>query len=175
MQGLSLGVRNLRTELIRADHAAAVFPYLCDSRLYTYIDGAQPSSVAALEARFLRWAQGCSDPAEQWCNWISFDGEQPIGTLQATIRERCAILGYVVFRPFWGRGLATAGCRWLVQELFTTYRVQQVYAFVDARNLASMGVAQAAGLRKLALHESPAELPATDIAFTAQACASQTS
>jgi [ribosomal protein S5]-alanine N-acetyltransferase len=160
-------VLTLRPEPVRGDHAAAVYPYLCDSRLYTFIDGSKPSSVAALEARFLRWAEGSSDPSEPWYNWISFDGAQPIGTLQATIREGRATLGYVVFRPFWGRGFATAGCRWLMQELFTNHPVRQVYAFVDARNVASLRVAQAAGLRKLARHESPAELSATDVAFTA--------
>ncbi len=160
---------SIRTEPICRDHAFAIYPYLSDSQLYTYIQGRPPLSVAALHAQLARWEKGSLDPAEQWCNWVSFDGQQPVGTLQATIRDRSAVLGYVVFRPFWRRGFATAGCRWLVNELFTKHQVERVYAFVDARHIASMRVAEAAGLRELSAQESPAELPATDIAFMAEA------
>ncbi len=71
----------------------------------------------------------------------------PVGTLQATLRaDATAAIAYVIFTPFWGRGFASEGCRWLLTELFERRGMHEAFAYVDERNAASLRVAAAVGL-----------------------------
>jgi RimJ/RimL family protein N-acetyltransferase len=111
-----------------------------------------------LATEFRRLAAGSKDGSQVWLNWVSFDEQQPVGTLQATVfAETKAIIAYVVFRPFWGQRFGSQGCRWLLRELFERRAVREVVAYVDPRNIASLRLLEAAGL-------SPRKT-ATDVVF----------
>lgn len=151
----------MRTEMpaivaqpLRPDHAPLLFRYLTEPELYTFLPDEPPTSVEGLRRELQRLCAGSPSGRERWLNWIMVDGPQAVGTLQATIRERhSASIAYVVFRPFWGRGYATAGVRWLLRELFTVHDVETVAAEVDARNARSLVVVRAVGMQPAGEHD----------------------
>ena len=57
-----------------------------------------------------------------------------------------AELGYRLRKPFWGRGLATEGCRALLRKAFTELGIRRVYAQTMAVNTASRRVLEKSGL-----------------------------
>lgn len=133
---------------LRPEYAEELFGYLVEPDLYAFIPDEPPAGIAELRGEFERLSAGSPSGRERWLNWVMFDGAQAVGTLQATVRERAsASIAYVVFRPFWGRGYATAGVRWLLRELFMARGVETVTAEIDARNARSLAVVRAVGMQ----------------------------
>lgn len=56
-------------------------------------------------------------------------------------------LGYILDRPWWGRGLATEGARAVMRWAFGTHPFAQVACLIRPENLASLRVAARLGLR----------------------------
>jgi RimJ/RimL family protein N-acetyltransferase len=138
----------VRGEPLKPEHAAMVFRHLDDAGLYTYIPPRRPESVEALEREFRRLVAGSQDGSQVWLNWLAVHSDHPVGTLQATVfADGSAILAYVIFREYQGRGFGREGARWVLHELFERRGVRRVLAYVDERNLASIRVALAIGMR----------------------------
>ncbi|MHC5209856.1 MAG: GNAT family N-acetyltransferase [Planctomycetota bacterium] len=147
MDKAGLEARPLLPEL-----APRLFPHLADPRLYTFLPQDPPASPRALAEQFTRLAAGAPEGCgERWFNWALFAGDEPVGTLQATVQDDgVALIAYVVFAAAQGRGHATAACHWLVERLFEDESVQRVRALIDTRNLASVRVVEKVGLRRVA-------------------------
>jgi aminoglycoside 6'-N-acetyltransferase len=62
--------------------------------------------------------------------------------------SRNAEFGFTHARPAQGRGLATAAIREEVQFIFQFTKVERVFGITDARNHASVGVLERAGMSK---------------------------
>ena len=147
-KGRSLNVTaRLKIDPLRESHAQAMFPRLLDERIYRYIAGKPPASVAALAERYRRLEAGSSDPGQQWLNWCLFrlDDGTPIGSLQSTIlvRERVAWVAYVLSPDAWGHGYARESLLWLLGHLETAGTVDVARARIDSRNTPSQAVVQA--------------------------------
>lgn len=146
----------LDLEPLEARHADAIAAQYLDERIWTYFPRLRPPDVAALRAQFTRWSEGPpADVAEVegWENWVGLDREraEPIGTFQATIIQgEPANLAYAVFPAYWRHGYATEAMRAVMKHLADDHGVTRVVAEMDARNTASIGVAQALGLREVA-------------------------
>ena len=67
--------------------------------------------------------------------------------LQGDVYRRSGELGYWLGEPFWGRGIATAAARAMVEYAFTRLDLVRVYAGVFANNPASARVLEKAGLQ----------------------------
>jgi ribosomal-protein-alanine N-acetyltransferase len=146
----------ITVESLQAQHAASLFAPLSDPLLYRYIPGAPPDTAEALATEFGRLAAGSSDAAQTWLNWIFRHEQTPVGMLQATaFADGRALIAYLVFRPYWGRGFGRQGCSWLVRELFERRGVREVLAHVDARHRASRRVLAATGLSPRSAREFP--------------------
>jgi RimJ/RimL family protein N-acetyltransferase len=145
-------------EPLVAAHAAAVYDYLRDERLYTFIPREPPASVDALEGRYRRLASRLSpDGREAWLNWIArqrSDGV-PVGTFEATVYpDGAATLAYVIFVPFQRRGYAREGGRSVVAYLVREYGVGVVAAEIDTRNVASIALVEGLGFTRVATHHA---------------------
>ena len=153
---------SVRGEPLAPEHAAAVFRHLGDPALYTYIPPRLPESVEALEREFTRLAAGCTDGTQVWLNWLALQGDSPVGMLQATLlADDSAILAYVIFREYWGRGLGRQGARWVLSELFERRGVRRVLAHIDERNVASIRIALAIGMSPASAAEAESADPVT--------------
>ena len=94
---------------------------------------------------------GPLDGTETWLNWIIKKSWSDIlvGYTQATIQDRQAVIGYYVFPAYWRQGFATAALQATLCELFKTYSMNELHAFVDTRNVASIAVLAKLGFTRL--------------------------
>ena len=140
---------SLDIEPLEERHAAEMHEALLDPRLYPFIPENPPASLEHLEAMFRRFLAGPpADSGEVWLNWVIRDHSSKacIGTLQATYFASGELwAGYKIIPPWWGRGVATAGVRWLLDELQSRFPDIPVLASVDTRNLGSIRVLEKCG------------------------------
>ena len=131
-----------------ARHAEELWPLFDDPSLWEFFPHLRPDSLDALRARFHRWEQGSPSPNEQWRNWvIRLNGDDsPIGTAQATICGREALLGYTIFKRAQRRGYGAEAVGCLIDYLRTCCGVNSVLAKIDARNTASIALVRSLGL-----------------------------
>jgi ribosomal-protein-alanine N-acetyltransferase len=143
----------LTFETLQERHAAELHDALLDARLYPFIPESPPQSPEWLQAAFRRLQAGApAGSGEVWLNWVIRDRETSacIGTLQATRFASGELwVGYKIVPAWWGRGVGTAGLRWLLGELQLRFPGEPVFASVDTRNLASVRVVRKCGFELL--------------------------
>jgi RimJ/RimL family protein N-acetyltransferase len=136
-------------ETLQEHHAIELHDALLDPRLYPFIPEDPPRSLDRLQAAFREFQAGApAGSGEVWLNWVIRDGstDSCIGTLQATRFASGEVwVGYKVIPAWWSRGVATAGLRWLLDELQSRFPAVPVLASVDTRNVASVRVLQKCG------------------------------
>lgn len=142
--------RALSVETLRATHAAELYPLLQAQALYRFIPGQPPSQVEEVEARFKRLEAGSANHDEVWLNWVARIEGKAVATLQSTLRAQGhALIGYVVFEPFWNQGIGTLCVAWILRELFEQHDVQTAHADIDPRNVASLRIVQKLGMKEV--------------------------
>ena len=155
-----LVTERLILEPLVVSHARALYPLLCDQRLYTYIPEEAPTSVDALAARYQRLeARRSPDGQQVWLNWAARPraGSSYAGWFQATIGpDQTALLAYMIFPSQQRQGYAREGGRRVVEHLARDHGVRLVVAEIDTRNRASIGVVEALGFVRVS------ERPAAD-------------
>ena len=126
-----------------------LYDVLRDAEIYRFIDQHPAASVAVLEERYERLSkQRSPDGSEIWLNWAvirTHDG-RPIGTYQAMLQSGRCILGYVLASAFWGQGYALEAGQAIVFHLKRERYVAALFAYIDARNAASIRHAERLGL-----------------------------
>jgi RimJ/RimL family protein N-acetyltransferase len=137
-------------------HAQALYPFLCDERLYPYIPQEPPASMDALAERHRRLEPRRSPDGQQvWLNWAARlrEGSSYVGVFQATIEpDGEAFLAYMVFPAQQRQGYAREGGQRVIECLVGEYGVCQVVAEIDTRNRASVAVVEALGFVRVAEH-----------------------
>jgi RimJ/RimL family protein N-acetyltransferase len=130
---------------------------------------ADPESTAFLGAcdRHTAWRIfGCQTgawllhDAGWWAVEVRATG-QLVGTVGAFFREGVPgiEIGWNTFRAFWGQGFASEAAREALRHALEVRGERQAKAFIDARNAASIRVAQHLGLR----YDAEAELYGTPV------------
>lgn len=135
-------------EPLQTAHAPEMVGVLADAGLYRFTGGAPPT-LAELEARYARHADGSGDPGEEWHTWVARLGEDgpAVGYVQATVRPRegLAELAWLVGSPWQGRGLARRAASVVLDEI-DARGVPLVVAHIHPGHTASQRVAAAIGL-----------------------------
>lgn len=156
-----LETRRAVLEPIHIRHAASVYEFLLDERLYRFIPQRPPESLKTLEERYrILSARVSPDGREAWLNWAmklrGSDGGSGgyVGLMEATVCEErsatVAYMAYTVFVPFQKKGFASEGCGRIVRHLFEDYRVEVVAAEIDTRNEASISLVETLGFERVA-------------------------
>lgn len=142
-----------------------MLPVLRDGRLYEFVDGVPPESLAWLAERFQHLeSQRSPDGKQAWLNWTVFHQDVAIGYVQATIAsgEGTALIGYMFDSKWWGRGLASEAVEAMISELRSRWDVTVVRAEIDRRNQRSVRLVQRLGFREaseLSSHDAVFEKP----------------
>lgn len=95
-----------------------------------------------------------------------------IGQVSLRFDGQRATLGYVLARPFWGRGLATEAARAAVAAALALPAIQLVWAYCDVDNRASARVMEKAGmrsegvLRRWAVHPNLSDTPRDVVSYS---------
>lgn len=148
----------LRIEALDRRHAPALFEVLQNPQIYTFVPTNPPATVELLEARYRTLeARSSPDCREAWLNWAVRwrDRDEYLGRIEATVREdRTALIAYEFAPQFWGKGVASEACRWLVDELVASLGVREVVAEVDTRNAPSIRLLERLGFERVGLKEN---------------------
>lgn len=150
--------RRLRIETLAVDHANVVFASQLDPRIYTFIPEEPYTTVEALAERYGMLVRGAREGSgETWLNWVMFDEQTPVGTLQATVmsEEKRAFVAYVVFADHWKKGFGSEGTQWLLDHLARDHGVTTAEAYIDVRNEASRRLVQKLGFRHKETQTTP--------------------
>jgi ribosomal-protein-alanine N-acetyltransferase len=91
----------------------------------------------------LQWAIDCAGVGES------------IGTISLSLSDPA--VGFVLGRPYWGRGLATEAARAVARHGFGRLGLKEIFAEVVARNAASIRVLEKLGFLKIATYADPAD------------------
>lgn len=130
--------------------AGAMFAELQDPRIYAFIDERPPESLERLQERYGVLCGGAPpERGERWLNWIilNAEGDEPLGTLQATIDEETqrASIAYVLLPKMWGRGIASRATQWLLDHLRDDYEVTETQVEIHEHNARSLNLARRLG------------------------------
>jgi RimJ/RimL family protein N-acetyltransferase len=87
------------------------------------------------------------------------DGEV-VGIVKAAVLGHRAQVGYVVSKPFWGRGFATSAVRQLVASLEASPRIARIWATCALDNPASARVLEKTGFHREAILKKWVTYPA---------------
>lgn len=133
------------TPLDAAADAPSLHPMLSDPRVHRYDTDAQPSrSVAETRARLER--QLMANGGSSWA--IRMRGSEAIGTIGVFADQGTTIrgVGWSLTRSYWQQGITSEAARAVIPFLLRLDGVDGLEAWVDSDNLASIGVARAAGM-----------------------------
>lgn len=151
---LQLSTRRMLLEPVTESHAEEVLDLFKDSELHRYVPF-EPASIEATRARCARWASRKSPSGDElWLNWLAReqDSRVVIGHFQAGVKEGgVASIGYLVARQFQGQDFACEGLESIFDFLSEQLAVQEIKAWVDTRNIASIRLAEQLGMKQSAL------------------------
>ncbi|AFY33582.1 GNAT family N-acetyltransferase [Calothrix sp. PCC 7507] len=141
--------QRLCLEPLEPDHAERLFDGLQSASIYDFIEDVPPQSVEWLRDRYMMLARRQSpDGTEIWLNWAVWSLVEKcyVGYVQATITvDNSAILGYVFFPDFWGKGYAREAVNYIINYLVGTYQNLNFCANVDVQNHRSIALLQNLG------------------------------
>ena len=136
----------LTIEALDVRHATGLFEALDDERVGRYLGGPDVPNVEATVARIESVNAG-PGPGwdEQWLNWAVLLDGTVIGRVEATLRHDTsqpgvAEVAYVFGPRWWGKGYATESTAWMIHHLAEAHEMQQCWATVDPRNIASVNL-----------------------------------
>lgn len=162
-------MRRVASELLAlepqvAAHAAELFAPLQDPALYEH-ENEPPESLEWLRTRFERLeTRRSADGREHWLNWVvRLPTGEAAGYVQATVDPAGrADIAYVLGSRWWGRGLAGAAVRLMIEELVATYGVTRLTAVLKRTNDRSVRLLHRLGFREGTAAEYDAYRPDPD-------------
>lgn len=145
----------LRAENLLVSHLDELATVLLHPAVYEHIEGKPPSLnefKLGLERAIAGPAEGVA--SEIWLNYLVRDaGGAMLGRLEATVHHQLAEVAFLLGPNYWRRGYASAGLRWLHEELELGFAVTEFWATTTPTNHRSQAL-----LRRCGYIES--ELPA---------------
>src|SRR5919107_1846055 len=158
----------------RPSDAPAIFSaYAADAEVARFVRWHPHTSVEETE----RYVAACvaAWDGESRFPWVMELGEGggPLGMVELRVDGFKADVGYVLARPFWGRGLATEALRPVVGWALSRPEIYRVWAVCDAENVASarvlekVGMAREGVLRRYILHPNVSDEPRDSLCYAA--------
>ncbi|HET9449902.1 MAG TPA: GNAT family N-acetyltransferase [Aggregicoccus sp.] len=140
--------------LLRApvlEDASALLALYGDPEVMRYVGQDPLQNVAQLREKLVRDLE--AQRRGESARWVITLAGQPqavgyLGLFQWSQRERRAELGYLLAKPWWGRGLMKEVLPHVVHFGFTVMRLHRMEARVDPRNTGSVRLLQHLGFRQ---------------------------
>lgn len=147
----------LHVEPLQPAHLDELARVLRHPAVYAHIDDGVPSADDFQRGLMRAIAgPGPSHAGERWLNFLVRDASGAmVGRLEATVHHRLAEVAFLFGPSHWGRGLASAGLRWLHEELARTTAVADFWATTTPANLRSQRLLERCGYRRAGLPASP--------------------
>lgn len=144
-----LTTARLKLRKPRIDDAQAIFEtYAQDPEVTRYVTWKPHESIAMTE-EFLRDAVAAWEGDERFVWAITeIDDDAPIGGIDARVEGHRVEIGYVIARPYWGKGYATEATRAIVEHATASPEISRVWAMCIVDNSASSRVLEKCGMEK---------------------------
>src|SRR5579872_4446555 len=145
---MALASARLRLEPLTSAHADVMIEGLKDGSLYAFMEGSPPQDLASLRERYrMLETRQSPDGQQTWLNWAIWSKDEAayVGYVQATIEDATAMLGYVVFTKYWGRGYGRGAVADMITLISETHSGIEFRAQVDPRNGRSIGLLESLG------------------------------
>jgi ribosomal-protein-alanine N-acetyltransferase len=145
--------QRLILEPIRAAHAEEAWPYVDDSRMWTYFTHLRPASILDLRRQYAKWERGSLAPDQVWWNWLCRERTSGMlaGGMQATIcpGEHAAYVAYAIYPEHQRKGYAREAVSALIERVRQTFGITRFLAEMDTRNEASYRLAETLGFTRV--------------------------
>jgi ribosomal-protein-alanine N-acetyltransferase len=133
----------------RLDDAPAIFAaYAADPEVTRYLAWLTHESVDTLrdylQHPIVDWETGASFRYELCLR----DTDNPVGSIHLRPEGNRVMIGYVLARPLWGRGLMAEALRFAIDWALAQPDVHRAYAFCDVQNPGSARVMEKAGMER---------------------------
>jgi [ribosomal protein S5]-alanine N-acetyltransferase len=131
----------------RLDDAKAIFTsYATDEEVARYVRW-RPHTSASETEEFLRRAVAFVEDGSRLTWVLTRRGDDaPLGMIELRPQGHKASAGYVLARPFWGKGYMTEALRAVTDYAFNDPGMYRVWAVCDVDNVASARVMEKAGM-----------------------------
>lgn len=83
-------------------------------------------------------------------NFLSFAVEYNnvhVGEVFATILKDETIIGWIINKKYWKKGIATSAAKWLINYLTEELFIKNIISYCDARNIASKKIMEKLGMK----------------------------
>lgn len=143
-----LSTERLTLRMPRLSDAVAIFDaYAQDAEVTRYLAW-EPHKNAQETEQFLLGCVAAWDDSSRFPWVITLrEGSELVGMIEMRVNGFKADVGYVVARPFWGRGIVLEALRPLVGWALSQESVYRVWALCDAQNVASARVLEKVGMQ----------------------------
>ena len=144
----TLHTDRLRLEPVTDDHLPLLVELNADPEVMRFLVG----RAATPEETYAEWERRGRDQSDEERGlgyWAGFEGDEFVGWWSASayaVDSTQAGLGYRLRRSRWGQGLATEGCRAMIDHAFGLPGVDRVVAGTMAVNLRSRRVMEKLGM-----------------------------
>ena len=144
----TLHTDRLRLEPVTDDHLRLLVQLNSDAEVMRFLIG----RAATPEETYAEWERRRRDQSDDERGlgyWVGFEGQDLAGWWSASAYAgdpTRAGLGYRLRRQVWGRGLATEGCRAMVDHAFSIPGIERVVAGTMAVNTRSRRVMEKLGM-----------------------------
>lgn len=131
----------------RMEDAEAIFnSYASDEEVTRYLVWRPHTSIAETE-EFLGRVVAFPEDGSRLTWALTLRGDDTLrGMIELRPHGHKADVGYVLARPFWGRGYTTEALRAVLDYAFSNPAMYRVWAVCDAENVASARVMEKAGM-----------------------------
>lgn len=139
-------LQRVRLRRPRLSDATAIFEYGNDPEVAHFADWPRRTAIEplieSLRARTARWDSG---KEFYWVITLPPD-DLAVGGISCRVAGHAAEIGFLLARPLWGQGIATAVAQAVIEWALSLPVVVRVWATCDAENQASMRVLEKAGM-----------------------------
>lgn len=139
---------NVRLRRPAAADATCMFECGNDAEVARHADWPVGTTLERVSNR-IRTAPERWDSGEEYRWVITADGDDSaLGAISCFVEGHKAEIGYFIHRGHWGKGLATAAARAVVEWAISEPGIQRVWATCDHENIASIRVLEKVGMEK---------------------------
>ncbi len=137
---------------IDIEHADGLFHALDFDGVYQFITQPRPRNSGEVRARIERVnVEPNPDSGQEWLNFVVLLNSEVIGRLEATLIGESAEIAYLFNPLVSGKGYATTGTLWLIDHIFKTREVNEIWATTDPANLKSINLLKRCAFKEAAL------------------------
>lgn len=150
-------MNQLHFEPLRAAHLKELANVLLHPEVYEHIEPEVPS----IEDFTIGLERAIAGPQvsgidERWLNFLVRESSGlMVGRLEATVHHDLVEVAFLFGSQYWGRGFASAGLRWLHNELANATGITDFWATTTRENLRSQKLLQRCGYESANLPASP--------------------